>query len=285
MVRAYRPPDFQSALTIMRENRAIPLAGGTDLMVSRRRWSGLSPFFAKPVLFIGHLEEIKQVEPDITNIKIGSACSLTSLIEHREIPEVLKIVISQMATPAIRNIGTLGGNICNASPAGDALPVLYALDASVVLQRKAEIRTLPIEKFITGPGETVLKDDELLTSIIIPKKSYNVGFYRKVGTRQANSLSKLSFQGLARIEEGKISDIRISFGAVALTVIRSREIEELLIEKSGKEIEKLISEVNSLYSAVIKPIDDQRSNIRYRKTISLKLLRYFLRTVLISKIG
>lgn len=285
MVRVYRPPDFQSALTIMRENRAIPLAGGTDLMVSRRRWSGLSPFFVKPVLFIGHLEEIKRVEPDITNIKIGSACSLTSLLEHREIPEVLKIVISQMATPAIRNIGTLGGNICNASPAGDALPVLYALDASVVLQRKAEIRTLPIEKFITGPGETVLKDDELLTSIIIPKKSYNVGFYRKVGTRQANSLSKLSFQGLARIEEGKISDIRISFGAIALTVIRSREIEELLIEKSGKEIEKLISEVNSLYSAVIKPIDDQRSNIRYRKTISLKLLRYFLRTVLISKIG
>ena len=269
----------------MRENRAIPLAGGTDLMVSQRRWSGLSPLFAKPVLFIGHLEEIKRVEPDIINIKIGSACSLSSLLEHREIPEVLKIVISQMATPAIRNIGTLGGNICNASPAGDALPVLYALDASVVLQRKAEIRTLPIEKFITGPGETVLKDDELLKAIIIPKKSYNVGFYRKVGTRQANSLSKLSFQGLARIEEGKISDIRISFGAVALTVIRSREIEGILIEKSGKEIEKLIPEVSSLYSEVIKPIDDQRSNIRYRKTISLKLLRYFLRTVLPSKIG
>jgi len=284
MVRAYRPLNFQNALSIMQEIRVTPLAGGTDLMVSRRRWSGLSPLFNEPVLFIGHLEEMKKIESDTHDIRIGAGCSFSSILKNELVPEVLKIVLLHIASPAIRNRGTIGGNICNASPAGDTLPLLYALDASVIVERKGAARTLPIEKFIAGPGEVDLKADELLKEIIIPRKSFNIVFYRKVGTRRTNACSKLAFTGLAQTEWGKIVDIRISFGAVAPTIVRSREIEESLKEKTGKEIEKLVPAISRFYEGLLKPIDDQRSNINYRRIISLKLLRYFLQTELVSRI-
>lgn len=282
MVRAYKPENLQNALAIKKKTRVIPMGGGTDLMVKRRRGPGLTPGFEEPVMFISHLEEIKNVELDEENIRIGSACSFASLLGNDEVPQVLKTAVSGIATPAIRNMGTIGGNICNASPAGDTLPVLNAMDASVVLRSMDEERTLNLGQFITAPGTTLMKEDELLTEVVIPKRSFDIIFYRKVGT--GISISKVSFTGLAEIEKGRVKDIRISFGAVAPTVVRSRENEERLIGKTAGEIEKMIPEISSSYSVLIDPINDQRSNALYRRAVSLRLLSHFLCTELMPEL-
>jgi len=283
MVRAFRPESVNHALEIMSENQVIPLAGGTDLMVQRRAWSGLPPRFELPVLFIDHLEELQLLRKEEEQLRICAGCTFTSLLEHEAVPWEFKIVIAQIACPQIRNRGTIGGNICNASPAGDTLPLLYAFDAELALVRKNDSRKLPIEEFLTGPGQTVLEKDEILKEIVIPVYSFNTFFYRKVGARRANSCSKLSFTGCARVDGNKITDIRMSFGAVAPTIVRSREIEARLRGKTGKELNKLIPEIIDLYAELIKPIEDQRCTIRYRKTISLKLLHHFLGDVIMAK--
>lgn len=279
MVRTYRPQSFQEALEIKKGTPVITIAGGTDLMVKRKKWAGLSPYFEAPAMFIAHLGEIKGVRLDGGNIRIGAACSFTLLLQNEAVPQILKTAVSRIAAPAVRNMGTIGGNICNASPAGDTLPGLYSLDASVVLKSIDQERTLKIGEFITSPGETVLGEDELLKEIVIPEKPFNVNFYRKVGMGMTNSISKVTFTGIAEILSGMVKDIRISFGAVAPTVVRSRANEESLIGHSGKEIEKMIPEINDMYSDLINPIDDQRSSAVYRRAVSLRLLGHFLRAL------
>jgi xanthine dehydrogenase FAD-binding subunit len=280
----HRPQTLREALELRKEVETIPYAGGTDLMVKRRRWSGLAPFFDRPVIFISHLQELQKVELEPDTIKISSACTLASLLENKRVPDILKKAVREIGSPAIRNVATIGGNICNASPAGDSLPVLYALDASIVLENVSSKRTLPIEQFIKAPGEAVLHDDELLTQIILPLHRYNVIYYRKVGTRKANSLSKLSFVGLAKTQGGGVDDVRISFGAVSPTVVRSRTIEKVIKNKSREEIERSIPHICALYSELINPIDDQRSTSLYRSETALRLLSHFLTSELIPEL-
>jgi CO/xanthine dehydrogenase FAD-binding subunit len=281
MVDTFKPRSLREAVNLLAEKCAIPFAGGTDLMVQKKRWGGLIPGFDCPVILVGHLEELKGINHSAHEIRIGSCCTYTALLSHKAVPEILKICVSQIASPGIRHRGTIGGNICNASPAGDTLPVLYALDASVMLSRNNKERILPIEEFIRGPGTTVLEADELLTRIIIPKSNFTRLFYKKVGTRAYNALSKVSFTGLA-LKKGKaVEDIRIAFGAVSPTVVRSKDIETQIKGKDIDTIQKMIPDISIHYSKLISPISDQRSNRRYRKTVSLNLLNSFLKNYIL----
>ncbi len=285
MVTAYRPRTLEEALSLMQKAGAVPLAGGTDLMVHHRNWSGLSPRFDRSLVFIGHLDEIKRIEEDQKNITIGSACTLASILRNNEVPRILRTVVADIASPSIRNRGTIGGNMCNGSPAGDTLPTLYALDAILLLRSEKESRKLPIADFISGPGKTVLRNGELLTGIILPKIDYDLAFYRKVGTRAAYSCSKVSLIGLVKYHRGRIADLRIAFGAVAPTVLRSQDIEERMVGKTGEEIDRMIPEITQLYAAILKPIDDQRSTACYRSAVSIRLLRQFLLRAVVQKRG
>jgi len=277
MVRTFRPQNLTEALEIRKNKKAIPFAGGTDLMVGHKRWAGTIPRFVSPVLFIGHLDELKEIIIEGKELHIGSACNLSSILECEYTPLVLKQSISNMASPAIRNVATMGGNICNTSPAGDTLPALYALDAELIVANANRERNIPIDEFITGPGQNTLEDDEILKEIIIPIEQFDVSYHRKVGTRKATALSKLSFIGLARIDDRKIIDIRIAFGAVAPTVVRSEANEDFIIGNNMEELSWLIPEIIEMYSPQICPIDDQRSTAQYRKAVSLRLLEHFLR--------
>ena len=275
-------------------------------MVQRRRGTGLVPDFTPAALFIGHLEELKNISSESAFLYMGACCTYSRLLESPSVPPALKKAIEEIGSPAVKNRGTMGGNVCNASPAGDTLPVLYALDAEVVLRSSGSSRILPIEDFILGPGKTSLQSNELLTGIRIPAGDFPVTVYRKVGTRRANALSKLSFIGLARENAGQAResaqltqensdptnqtaanaagrkhdnialDVRIAFGAVAPTVVRSRENEALLRDMLGGGIDGRIGEICDLYSPLLDPIDDQRSNALYRKEVSLRLLKDFL---------
>lgn len=280
MVDSYRPINFKEALKLLKNNDCILFAGGTDLMVKNKRWSGIVPSFKKPVIFIGHLKEIKGIYKDENSLRIGSACSLTEIAENKNVPEFIKNVILDMASPATRNIATIGGNICNASPAGDTLPLLYALNTVLVLESTTGEREVPIEKFIIGPGKTIINKDEILKEILIPINNFNNFSYKKVGTRKATALSKLSFFGTSETHDGAIKDIRIAFGAVAPTVVRAKDLENKLKGIDKYNLANMITKISNEYSKLINPIDDQRSIAKYRKKVSLNLLEKFLREVL-----
>lgn len=276
MVEGYYPGTFREALEILKEKDVIIYSGGTDLMVRNKNTASLLPKFNKDLLYIGNLERLKEVKKSPSAVEIGTACTLSSLLREKEVPEILKEAIRQIASPAIRNMGTIGGNICNASPAGDTLPILYALDAKLKLTSESSSREVNIEDFILGPRKIDLNKDELLESIIIPKLEFNKTYYEKVGARKASAISKLSFVGLAKIEDKKIIDIRIALGSVSATVVRIKDAEKLILGHDLNEIEGKLDEIIKVYSEKVTPINDQRSTAAYRKKVALRLIQYFL---------
>ena len=285
MVTGHYPTSLKEALALLEAHPgALLISGGTDVMVVKKE--------ADHVIFLNQIEELKQVEGGEETeeavsgkavLRIGAGVTYVHLLAHPLIPEVLKQAISGIASPAIRNIGTMAGNICNASPAGDTLPVLYALDAKVVIQGnelgKMYTRKVPIEAFIQGIRKIALKPTELVAAIEIPVDAYkkmNRCAYEKVGARKSEAISKLSFIGLANIEEDVVSDIKIAFGSVSITVVRRRGLEEQLIGKKVSALKAEKEEILKAYAEFITPIDDQRSTATYRKTVCINLLRDFL---------
>lgn len=263
----------------------MPIAGGTDLMARHRPAGGTIARFPLPLLAVGHLEALRGIRLRDDTLEIGAACTLSAFLESPHVPEGWKPPVADMASPAIRNIGTIGGNIGNASPAGDSLPLLVALDAQVVLASASGTRSLPVAAFITGPGRTERRPDELLTAVRVPvpekERSY---WYRKVGPRQANCLSKVSLFGWWESDGDTLMDCGVALGAVAPVVVRSREAEALL---AGGSLSRLAIPGSHKGQGVreaflravterVRPIDDQRSTAAYRREVAWRLLDQWL---------
>jgi CO/xanthine dehydrogenase FAD-binding subunit len=282
MVNTYRPKNLREALSVRASEGAIPFAGGTDLMVRYRYESGAVPDFPGAVLFLNHLEELRRIHRLDHGLSVGAGLTLTELIGNGEVPALLREAVATIAAPAIRNVATLAGNICNASPAGDSICALYALDAGVKLKSADAERVLPIYRFILGPGKTDLRKDEILTEIIIPEDRSTAHSFRKVGTRRANALSKLSLAGSVRISGDRVDEVRIAVGAVAPTVVRSLELEKSMAGLSLTELARKLEEVLQGYEVMIQPIDDQRSTAVYRKKVAMNLLRKFFETTVLG---
>ncbi|UZW14613.1 FAD binding domain-containing protein [Clostridium pasteurianum] len=273
----YMPENLQEALKILDKDEVIILAGGTDLMVRRKSPSGLIPRFDKNTLFINNIKELKNIYKDDNYLNIGAGCTLSQISNNDIIPDYIKTVISDFASLGIRNAATMVGNICNASPAGDTLPLLYALDAKVLIKSLKKEKLVSIKDFITGPGRHILNKNEMVAEIKLPLEEFNKFYYKKVGTRKATAISKLSFVGIARVKDNIVEDIRIAFGAVAPTVVKSDIIERDIIGKSFKEIDSIKAHIIEEYCKFINPIDDQRSNKKYRKKVSINLLVDFFK--------
>lgn len=274
------PKTLHEALDLLDKNPYVLLAGGTDLMVKKRQWSGLPADLGASVMNLIHLKELEYVTKDQQGIHIGALTRLEELLHHPLVNEPLKRAIEQMASPAIRHIGTLGGNIGNASPAGDTLPILYVYNAKIVLESKKGRREVAISDFIEGPGRIIKRSDELIVEIVLEDLNYSGFYYEKVGGRRSDAISKVSFIGLY-VEEpktnylqqtNKFKDIRCAFGAVYKTVLRDKNLEEQLLYtmNEGK------GDFLTLCDDVLKPIDDQRSTAKYRKKCSINLLKSFV---------
>jgi CO/xanthine dehydrogenase FAD-binding subunit len=277
-VTAYRFDRIDETLSQLNREECAIIAGGTDVMVLHKSRRGVPPKFSKPIVFIDHLSELKQVYQTDKDLHIGACCTYTELLEHPLIPTPIKNAIKTIAAPAIRNRGTLGGNICNASPAGDMLPLLYVYNAKVRLRSVNGDRIVAINDFIQGPRLIQRLHNEIVTEIILPsvlEEGTDV-IFEKVGNRNADAIAKVSFAGFRRINKERIEDIRFAFGAVGPTMVRSRDIEKKLVGKilplAGADIDTIVAE----FDKIIRPIDDQRSTAVYRKTVALNLLRYFL---------
>jgi xanthine dehydrogenase FAD-binding subunit len=272
MVEGFYPESLEEAVQLKFDNKEAYLyAGGTDWMVRH------AP--CNKVLFLNKITELKEVKEDDTFIYIGSGCTYMELLQNTIIPEILKKAMRGIAAPAIRNIGTIGGNICNASPAGDTLPVLYALEATVVLAEHNGERILPIRDFILGIRKLDLKNTEILKQIQIPKKNFSSEYYQKVGARKSQALSKLSFTALATVKENVLTDLRIAFGSVSVTTVKIKELEEKYIGLKIEDFKNKIEEIKADYEAFIKPIDDQRSTAIYRKKVCINLLEDFIKSL------
>ena len=278
MVTAYMPASVTEALTIKKKEReqALLVAGGTDIMPAGQT--------APVMIYLQGLHDWSNVTKSGTVLSIGAGCTYTQLIHDERIPQVLRDAMHSIAAPAIRNAGTLAGNICRASPAGDALPVLYVLEAAVVAGHLTDAgvmdkRRIDIDDFIQGNRRTALAPDEIVLAVEIPCRSYEDMTKMqscKIGGRKAQAIAKLSFAGICRVEDNVLCEIRLAFGAVGLTVVRSRELEAKMRGLTLAELAAKKNEILREYAALLQPIDDQRSTAAYRRQVCLNLLEDFL---------
>ncbi|WP_066363346.1 FAD binding domain-containing protein [Neobacillus drentensis] len=278
MTATYRFDRLEQTLSQLNREDCLIMAGGTDIMVLHKSGRGVPLKLPKPLIFIDHLSELKQVFQNHKDIHIGACCTYSELLEHPLIPVSLKNAIKTIAAPAIRNRGTLGGNICNASPAGDTLPLLYVYNAKLLLRSVTGDRIVEISDFIQGPRRVQRYQNEILAEIILPSVLEEGAYvvFEKVGNRNADAIAKVGFAGYIRINEARIEDVRFAFGAVGPTMVRSIDIERKLVGKTIPLADADIVQVVAGFDKIIRPIDDQRSTATYRKTVALNLLRYFL---------
>lgn len=288
-MRTYRPATLAEALEIRAAEKAVPLAGGTDLMVRYRAKNGLPPRVPGPVMFVDAIRELRGAERTPSALVLGASLPMAVIADDPGcraawednlddnpvvegsldiIPDVLREAAKDLGAPGLRQRAVLAGNLANASPAGDTVAALYALDAAVVLQSVKGERVEPISDFITGPGQTVLRDDELITSVRIPLPPVDWSWWRKVGTRKANALTKVSVAAAARFEGARPVSFALAFGAVGPTVVRIPEAEAL-VKGAGAGIEP--AAVLDVIRPRIRPIDDQRSTAEYRRTVALNI--------------
>ncbi|HRY77590.1 MAG TPA: FAD binding domain-containing protein [Candidatus Izemoplasmatales bacterium] len=279
MVEHRIPENLNEALKLLYHGDYQVMAGGTDLMVQRRSLSDTPLDFPKNMVYCAHLQELRGIRKEAHRVEIGAMTPLEDLLCHPEVPSLLRRAIGEMASPAIRHVATLGGNIANASPAGDTLPVLYLLDAWAELRSLAGSRMILIRDLITGPRALKIHPEEMLTKIGIPEMHFSHETFVKVGGRQADAISKVSLAAAADIVEGKVSDLRIAFGAVAPTVVRDETLEGAWEGATLSELKVGVWRLLDMYVPLIRPIDDQRSGKHYRHQVALNLLRDFIESL------
>ena len=254
-----------------------PLAGGTDLMVQITGEIGEPP---ERILDIWGLDELRGIDVEADSLVIGA---LTTYTDVRRSPEVIRHVpvlaeaAATIGAAQIQNRGTIGGNVVNASPAGDTLPVLLALDAEMVLGSASGERTVPAGAFWTGYRTTARRPDELLLRIRIPLPDDRQARFRKIGTRRAQAISKvvMALAWRADDERSAWSDVHVALGSVAATPVRARATEEVL---EGRPPARDIADAAAArLTQEIEPIDDVRSTADYRRAVAGRVLHRLLR--------
>lgn len=258
------------------------LAGGTDLMVTLNARVEVPPAY----LNIWSLRELRGISEESEAIRIGALTTYTQIVRSPFVQQHARILIEaakSVGAVQIQNRGTLGGNVVNASPAGDTLPVLAALDADLEVGSARGVRKVPFNEFYTGYRKTALAADELLLAVHLPKlRADDWQYFRKVGTRQAQAISKVVMALFARVDATKyIETIRIAYGSVAPTVMRARQTENLL---NGQTLsEELIEQARRQALNEVQPISDVRSTAEYRRLVSGNILYRCLHELLTGR--
>ena len=244
-VKCFIPETLEEALRIRKETGATVLAGGSDLMVANSMGAGVTPAFKGDVLIITNLKELKGIRalPD-GSVEIG-ACTTSA---------------------------DIGGNIGNASPKGDMPQPLILMDAEVVLTSVDGERRMLVDDYIIATKKPALREDEIITKVIIPKQDFTHTFFRKIGMRRANAISKLTLSAAATVRDGVLVDFRASSGAAGPKVARSRKAEELLIGKKVSELHTCKEEFLDAWNTVISP----HAMPEYRRNTTRRMLAFFI---------
>ena len=254
-----------------------PLAGGTDLMVTITGEIGAPP---SRVLDIWALDELRGISVEPEALVIGALTTYTDLRLSSEVADLAPALAEAAATigaAQIQNRGTLGGNVVNASPAGDTLPVLLALDAEMVLGSARGERTVAAAQFWPSYRVTARRDDELLLRIRIPRVDGRQVRFRKIGTRRAQAISKvvMALAWTTSADDAPWVDVRLAMGSVAATTIRVPEVEATL--EGQRPTREAADAAAAALTAAIEPIDDVRSTAAYRRLVAGRVLHRLIR--------
>jgi CO/xanthine dehydrogenase FAD-binding subunit len=270
------PGSLSETLALLAREPGIwqPFAGGTDLMVLLE--AGKLPH--KRFLSVAKLNDLHGIVVTADFVILGALTTYAEIQKHpllqAEFP-LLCAAARETGSIATQNRGTLGGNIVNASPAADSPPALLVYDAEIEIISVRGARWLPYHGFHTGYKKMQLASDELLRAIRLPRRAKPWRqYYRKVGTRKAQAISKVCFAGAALVENGTIRDVRISLGSVAPIVLRAVKTEDAL--RGSGVTPAVIAAVKQTLLREIAPIDDIRSTARYRLRVAQNLLEEFL---------
>lgn len=272
------PASLDEALVLLASEpgKWTPLAGGTDLMVLFESGKLAPGHF----LSIWKLPELRGIEVTDDAITLGALTTYAEVRQHPviafELP-MLAAAARESGAIAIQGRGTLGGNIVNASPAADSPPALLAYDAELELVRSSGVRWVAYRDFHTGYKVMDRAPDELLRRIRIPRRALAerwVHFYRKVGTRRFQAITKVGLAAIGRVDEGVARDVRVAFASVAPTVLAARRVEAAI---EGQAMGPgLIDAVRAAARADVTPIDDIRSTERYRHQVAENLAASFV---------
>jgi CO/xanthine dehydrogenase FAD-binding subunit len=257
------PRTLRDALRMLHdEGPLVPMAGCTDLYVALNFGSLSETRF----LNLWALADLRGIARRGKVVRIGALSTYADLIGSRIVNRELPMLVAaarEIGGVQIQNRGTLGGNVANASPAGDTLPVLAAAEAMVELRSAAGIRHIPITAFYAGYRKTVARSDELIAAFEVPALGGQRQYFRKVGTRAAQAISKVVVAGIGGAAP------RIAIGSVAPTVLRLPATEAVLAQGAP------IAEVQRVMLTEIAPIDDLRSTAEYRRRVAANLVAEF----------
>jgi xanthine dehydrogenase FAD-binding subunit len=278
------PRTLSDALSVLhkRSDSVKLIAGGTDAIVQLKDRT----LQTKRLLDISRLDELRYIRKDGSTVHIGALSTYSDIIESSLLNQDCRVLVDASKTIGclqIQNRATIGGNLANASPAGDTIPPLYALASTVTVQNHAGTRQIPIEQFFLGYRKTDLRSDELITEISFEavEKPRDATFL-KLGLRQAHFISVASVAVWVQWARGgtRVSDIRVTLGAVAPTVIRARKCEEFLRNRTLDDV--VIWRAGQIASDESSPITDVRASAQYRRAVIPSLLYKAMHTLIES---
>jgi len=266
--RYFAPTSLDQAVECLKDGDVTILAGGTDLTPQSQAGRVR---IKQTLMNIRHIPQLSGITLEGKEIRIGALSTITEVMEHPLVRQHLPVLVeacNHFASDQIRNAGTIGGNICNASPAGDTLIPLMVLDACVELASMPEAKLyrhcMPLSTFFVGPGKTRRSLCELVTGVRIPVPGPDhVAHFYKHGTRPALDISTISIGIAGTMKEGALSNVRVAFGAVAPTPVRAAQTEKAL---EGRKLDAaIIDQAAATARDEVKPIDDVRATAWYRK--------------------
>lgn len=267
MVKGYWPTSLEEAINIYSKEDCVLYAGGTDLMVMGN--TDIS------YLYLSGIDELKDIRVEEDSVFIGSGVTFADAVKDERIPLPLRMAAGSVASPAIRNSATFGGNIANASDKADTVPVEFALDAKVHLVSSDGERVVDIDKFHIARKHLNIREGEIITGITIPVSGKEKYYFKKVGGRNSMAVSFITFAGLFEEENGVIKRISVSFGSVSDAIVRFRDIENLLVGKSISDAKLLKNEIISKYNEALVTVDGRVSK-EYCRIVCMNLLKDFL---------
>lgn len=259
-----RPRDVAEALAALTEKgRIMPLAGGTNVLVNMKR----GPLQSDLVVDLTGLDALDSISDNQESIRLGAGVTFARLLEWHPggaAEGLIRPMCIAFAGPLIRNLATVGGNVCDASAAADVSPPLLALDASVELESAADgSRSLPLSEFFQGVRKTARRENELLTGITFTKPDDERWFYYKLGKRKADAISIVSIAMTVKFVQERVERVRIALGAVAPVAMRATAAEAML--KGEPLNETTIAAAAAAAARESQPIDDFRASGDYRR--------------------
>ncbi len=270
-INYFRASTLEEALELLNKLESVKvLAGGSDLLIDLK----IRRYEVKNVVDISGIKELNYIEDRGEHVAIGAATKLQDIVESPIIATkapVLAEAVNEMASWQIRNVATIGGNLCNASPAADTAPPLLVLNARLHLVSLEGEREVPITGFFLGPRKTVLRKGELLKEIVVPYERGAGASFIKLGRRNAFTLSVVAVATLVKVRNGIFDDVRVALNSVAPKPVRAVSVEKFL--KSREVSMSAIEEGAKRVLQDISPISDVRASADYRKEMSVVLTK------------